>query len=566
MTKTAANYDAENYVQRLDLGDDPFAADFHVDYFYTGAMRRQLLDQLIHFSRFSDQTVVLVGASGSGTSTLLDQASALIEDVMDSCFINGEELVSPEQLLSSLNEQLNLQLPTPIKPSEFIAALQATSIVDGEPEWLLIEVDQAHYLSLESFELLRDLAALNHIVRLLIVGEYQVEPLLRLAAFDQEQIKLLELDPLTVSETGDYLLGLLQSVGYAGELPFNSDQLCVLHQQSGGNVTEINQLTPALLTAKSSQSPSQFKMGIPLGHLAAITIIGIALLLSWWYQGNDIGDSRQQITINTPQNIATTGAPSLELLAEQRQGGIVRTESSQVKTDLVEPQIKAHNGSKSSQLSISGEKRIQVDESESVLGVNTTPGSEASSTKLVVNDAESKMPNSPVKPGLIAPIKSEALLKTEQGSIKPSVLAKSADLNMALIEQKNERSTGAVSESAVLPVVVNSVSAKPKVKAIPAREQRLLKYAASDYVLQLMGSVDEARTRSFVKQYVGRLPVSYFETRRKEKPWFVAITGPYDNRAAALSGVKVLPTALQKQRPWARSIAGIQKDIRANRQ
>lgn len=565
MTKTATSYDAEHYVQRLDLGDDPFAADFHSDYFYTGAMRRQLLDQLVHFSRFSDQTVVLVGATGSGTSTLLDQASAQIEEVMDSCFINAEELMLPDQLLSSLNEQLHFQLPSPINASEFIATLQASSIIDGEPEPILIEVDQAHYLSLESFELLRDMTAIDsNIVRLLMIGEYQIEHLVRLAAFDQEQIKLLELEPLTVTETSDYLLGLLQSVGYAGELPLSHDQLSVLHEQSGGNLAEINLLMPALLAAKESQAHSRFQMGIPVAHVAAIAIIGVALLLSWLYQGGDSDDVSPRITTITQQE-ATEFMPSLERLAEQAQGGIVRTESS---PRAVAKPLSLTTGTEST---LKREMTAEVDKGLPVSKVEPPSESVSSDIEVAVTEIEPEAKGTESAKVLAVPVenKPQSIVLVSQVDAPP--LAAPKVVKKAAIEQKKAArlETTAVSppvSSVAVSVAASVPASKPKIAAIPAREQRLLSYSDSAYVLQLMGSVDEARARRFVKQYVGRLPVTYFETRLKGKPWFVAITGPYDDKATALSVVKVLPAALQKQRPWARSIAGIQKDIRANRQ
>ena len=84
----------------------------------------------------------------------------------------------------------------------------------------------------------------------------------------------------------------------------------------------------------------------------------------------------------------------------------------------------------------------------------------------------------------------------------------------------------------------------------------------SAYMLQLLGTVEERRARNFVKQYVGRLPITYFETRLRNKPWFVVLAGPYDDREAAVAGVGALPQKLQLQKPWVRSVVGVQTDIR----
>lgn len=85
------------------------------------------------------------------------------------------------------------------------------------------------------------------------------------------------------------------------------------------------------------------------------------------------------------------------------------------------------------------------------------------------------------------------------------------------------------------------------------------------FLLQLMGSIHEDRARAMVKTYVGRLPITYFESRRKGKPWFVVVTGPYQNAQAAHEGVKGLPKKLQHEQPWVRRVSGVKREILANR-
>lgn len=535
MTDTATAYDAEHYVQRLDLGDDPFAVDFESDYFYTGAMRRQLLDQLVHFSRFGDQTVLLVGATGSGTSTLLDQAYEHIEEAMDCCFINAEEYMAPEQLLESLNEQLNFQLPSPVNQADFLAALQSGLVIDGEPEPIMLAVDQAHYLSLESFALLHEIARLgNGNICLLIAGEYQIEQLARLASFTAEQIKLVELAPLTASETGDYIVGLLRSVGYAGDLPLSNDQLAVLHERSAGNLLEINQLVPALLVAEEPASSSRFNFGIPIAHLAAIGILAGALILSWLYQGSD-EQPEEVVEIEEPTISQPLVLPSLALVKEEKtkpqplpQKEIVPVET--IKAPVVETM---NTGAIDRSASVAVEPK------------EVTPPA----------PAIAKQEKPVIKPEKKEPIAEPVIVKAPAPAIIPVAAPIAAT-------PPPKKAAPKPVEAIVKPAPA-VVAAKP---AIPVREQRLLAFAETGYVLQLIGSVDEARAVEFVKRYVNRMPVTYFETRLKGKPWFVVVTGPYTDKPAALAGVKVLPAELQKQRPWARSVASVHNDIRGNRQ
>ncbi len=534
MTETAS-YDATHYVQRLDLGEDPFAVDFESDYFYTGAMRRQLLDQLVHFSRFGHQTVLLVGATGSGTSTLLDHAYEVIEDAMDCCFINAEETTSPEQLLESLNEQLNFQLPSPVRAADFFAALQSGLIIDGEPEPIMLAVDQAHYLSLEAYCLLHEITDLGDgNICLLIAGEYQVEQMAKLASFNDAEIKLLELEPLSEAETSDYILGLLRSVGYAGDLPLSNDQLVVLHERSGGNLLEINQLVPSLLHVKAAANASTSRFGIPIAHVAAISILAAAVIVSWLYLGSD----------ETPDEVAEPAR--IDKAVELPSIALVKEEPVAPKAELA-PLPEKTKAEASNTLAVSESEMAEVNTGAIDRTIpQSKPEVEAAKPKPVV----------PKEPELAKPIKEAPIDVVAKASIEP----KPAPVSAPAAEPKPKKVEPKLTLPAAKPA---PVAAKP---SIPIREQRLLAYPESNYVLQLIGSVEEARAREFVKRYINRMPVTYFETRLKGKPWFVVLTGPYEDKSAALAGVKVLPQELQKQRPWARSAASVQKDIRSNRQ
>ncbi len=545
---------ADHYVQRLDLGADPFAPDYRTDYFYSGAMRRQLLDQLIHFGRFSDQLTLLVGATGSGSSTLLDAMLTQLQPVMDCCIVNAEWAPVPEQLLASLSEQLQLESQGSAESaSEFLAALQSTVMIDGEPEPVLIAIDQAHYLALESVELLRWLyEQAGGGIHLLLVGEYQIEQLSKLAGFDSEQQKLLELEPLTASEVGDYLLGVLRSAGYAGDQPLSSDQLAVLHEQSGGNIAEVRQLLPALLVTEADVNNRNLGFKIPFAHIAAVVILVVALLASYFYQGAD--DAPEVISELIPESapvvIAASNTDVVVAPVPDSQAG------KQVKNTLPAQAGNSVPALPATSLSSDGNsstaERLTIDSSGELSAqsgqVDRQPSSTSGSSERVVVQSESI--DSAVK-------------------VTPVVQSKPKPKPKPEPEPEPEPKPKPVAESAVAERVTSSASKKPAMtaaaeKAIPARERRLLSLPADVYMLQLLGSVDEGRVRGFVKQYVGRLPVTYFETTRNAKPWFVALTGPYDDRADALAGIKVLPPELQKQKPWARSVAGVQKDIRKN--
>lgn len=93
-------------------------------------------------------------------------------------------------------------------------------------------------------------------------------------------------------------------------------------------------------------------------------------------------------------------------------------------------------------------------------------------------------------------------------------------------------------------------------------EQTLLGWPAKSYTLQVMGSRSEEGARKFIQNQSSAADFYYFATQYKAKPWYVVVYGQYSNRDAATSAIRELPAALQKVRPWARSLQSVQLDIK----
>ena len=533
------------YIQRLDLGADPFAADFDSEYFYEGAMRRDSLDQLIHFSRFSDQTVVLTGSTGSGTSRLLDRMFDQLDQIIDYCYIDGEEGANPELILQILVEQLQLQLAPPYRIDDFIAVFLENPYIGIDSEPLLLVIDQAHFLSIESYSLLLTLLENSQRrISLLLVGEYQIEQLATLAGFSREKLKFLELCALTPVETGEFVLGLLCAVGYAGDQPLSRDQLGVLWEQSGGNIAEIIRLTPALLATEQAETTKKLQIRIPLAHAAAIVVLAIGLGLSYWYLGQD--DKVKQAVANSDKN-----GPSMAIRKEftDEAGNALPALSRSLEPIQNSNQQGVDSGDASAAGPIvnSGKNdeirfpKVEV-ESQSIGTEKVTVDSplDEDTVELAISDDEA-----PIIPPATAQndaMKEELPAKTSGKSIVP------LNPDVAVLIPPKE------SREEVTDLVVETFSAE---------DQRLLGLPVSDYMLQLTGSVDENRIKEFVKLHSRSISISYFETRLNDKPWFVAVTGPFRNRSLAVDAVKALPGELKKQNPWARSVSSIQTDIRS---
>jgi septal ring-binding cell division protein DamX len=110
-------------------------------------------------------------------------------------------------------------------------------------------------------------------------------------------------------------------------------------------------------------------------------------------------------------------------------------------------------------------------------------------------------------------------------------------------------------------VSVNVASALPRSTAVQG-EDELLSWPDKGYTLQLLGARQLETARDFIADQQDPAAFNYFSTLYKGKPWHVVIIGRYGSRKEASAAVQELPRALQKLKPWARSIQSVKADIR----
>ena len=99
--------------------------------------------------------------------------------------------------------------------------------------------------------------------------------------------------------------------------------------------------------------------------------------------------------------------------------------------------------------------------------------------------------------------------------------------------------------------------------ALTADEQFLAGQPSTNFVLQIMGSDDPARVRSFIARAGVSLRV--YRKMNNGKEWYSVVYGNYATRAAAEKAQKNLPPGLASSKPWVRRLDAVQKEIRAAR-
>lgn len=97
---------------------------------------------------------------------------------------------------------------------------------------------------------------------------------------------------------------------------------------------------------------------------------------------------------------------------------------------------------------------------------------------------------------------------------------------------------------------------------LSSAERSLMAIDSSHYGLQLVAVGNQANLDGFIKTNKLEGSAFYYKTTRQGRDWYVLIYGDFASRAAAKAAVGGLPVSLQKLKPWARSYADIQNQIK----
>lgn len=520
-TNGSAEPVAASYVLALDLAYDPFELGAEHDFFYTGALRAEALDRLVHRCRFSDQLQLLCAARGSGKSQLVDHAISLLQTVMDCCRIDA--LHNPDSL--ALRARMIEQFVLPVgarEPIEVLAqALREQAQVDGMVEPVLVVVEHAQLLESDAIAmLLRLQLELAGVMHLLLVGDERLLDGVRaeLSAGLALEYSLTRLEPLSEAETAEYILGSLRAAGYAGELPLDRDQLSVLHERARGNIGDIQQLLPLLLGEQGASAVRRQRWRLPARHLLAVAVLALSVLILFVVGGRDVARHSE----SRPAADVTSQPLALKLLSEDG-----ATTNGVLEAAAQEPAL----------LPAGREQQIDSDPISAAAAEPTV------SAALEQQSGESAADET----------QTDAAERQRRSSQQQRTVPTTAEVALPVQAVGN----GELPLESVAPQSAGGDAAQ---RVFARDEQRLQAMSADSYVLQLFGSYQASSAQEFIDRYDG-LPLHGYETVHQGRPWFVVVAAPYASRALAKEAATELPAALQKQQPWLRSMSAIQKAL-----
>jgi len=236
--------------------------------------RVQQLDMLLHVQEFSSMVVLVTGEVGSGKSALLQAAVSQLSV--------HHQILAIDAVTSSSETSLIQQIAQQLACDESLAGIDAALMkVSQQNEGVHLVIDDAHLLEESAFNLIVRKAILDHSWHLVIGGDKGLQ--LRLDNLQQElqqenTYHLIQLASFNESESDQFIEALFQKAGqdFSELTDKKRHQLWLLSDGLPGKLVDLVELEKETYRKLSSK--------FPVGHVAAIFLIGTALIFSYFYQ------------------------------------------------------------------------------------------------------------------------------------------------------------------------------------------------------------------------------------------------------------------------------------------
>lgn len=494
--------------------------------FFSSEERNQQLSMLEHLSRYSNLLSVVEGDSGSGKTRFLQEFIRLQNDTAIISHVKASMLMTAGQLLQAIYAGYADVLNSSQMDTSFGPLLKFAHEAEEKGQKAIILIDNAHELNTDAVIMLMDMMSLatesQAVPHVALFTEYSLDR--NLDSYQSSRYQQLShelaLEPFTLEQTRAYLLHRVRAIGGGINLPFNERQVKKIYQLSGGMPGAINKAALAMMgDAKAAESlerkkkswlklpKSGLSFGFPVVHMALMSVVMLGILVAVIFNDEEeasVNNTRlAPIGQNAPRQASSETLARIE--AMQRQIG-----------------------------------------QESPVSLPPIPA-EALQPNQNQNNSVNSGSNIATAPIRLEPVESSAPVAAEDNS--PVVMT-------PILQTAGQNQTNGEPEPERIPLE-QTASADPFDKT-----QAWLERNPSRYTLQLLGTHNQDTVREFIRDQGSLNAFSYFKSQHNGRDWYVVVYGEYRNRSEAIAAVENLSQGLRQLNPWARSVRGIQQDIR----
>jgi general secretion pathway protein A len=243
------------YEAFYSLEDPPFVLTPDPRFLLRSKGHHEILTALLYGITSQKGLMALVGDVGTGKTTLCRALLRELPDSVQSALVLNPHL-SDAELIGTILDDLGVERRGTAK-GELMATLSQYLLAAGsEGKTVLVIVDEAQQMSVESLEQIRILSnletATRKLLQILLVGQPELEEKLKLNELRQLDQRIgirCYLKPLPRKETYRYVEHRLRIAGLPGALPFTRSALGKIHQYSHGIPRVINLVCDRALMA-----------------------------------------------------------------------------------------------------------------------------------------------------------------------------------------------------------------------------------------------------------------------------------------------------------------------------
>ena len=243
------------YLDFYNLDEAPFSITPDPEYLFYSVTHQNAINKLLYGINSRMGFLLLVGEVGTGKTTICRSLLDNLVDKASTVYIINPSL-SGTELISSILDDLGIAYAKEASKKELIDALNTFFLASDNDKPVVIIIDDAQTMHIDSMEDMRLLSNLEtdkeKLLQILLVG--QPELLTQLSRPELRQLKqrvalTCRLDVLSRTEVEGYISRRLFVAGDKGHIRFRSDAIRRIFSISKGTPRLINRICDYALTA-----------------------------------------------------------------------------------------------------------------------------------------------------------------------------------------------------------------------------------------------------------------------------------------------------------------------------
>ena len=251
------------YLEHYGLSEAPFRITPNTEFFFSGANRGATLDALIYAITHDEGIVKISGEVGSGKTMLCRVLMERLPANVVTVYLANPSL-SREDILFALADELGVEAPKS-RANAVLRSLQEHLIgLHGKGQQVVILIDEAHAMPIETLEEIRLLSNLetNHhmLLQLVLFGQPELNEILSRPNMRQLKERITHnfaLEPMVRDDIDGYIDFRMRAAGYHGPKIFSDASVKLITRASLGLTRRINIIADKSLLAAFAENTHQ---------------------------------------------------------------------------------------------------------------------------------------------------------------------------------------------------------------------------------------------------------------------------------------------------------------------